>query len=243
MATRRSVPVWVVGLLLVTVFAGAAVGLESDGDEVSVTQDASLSCEQTGVFVSDWDYQRSDGRIDALTIDDVDESCMGAEIAASVADADGIPLASTDSHELTGQTQVTLPFSDVRPRVADVEQLEIFIVGAGEPPEPPDEPPTRRVDWDGEGPGEVECSGEVAWVFELSGDLRGVKAEITAVFGTAGQAGPVPAERSGPGPATELVATVVTDSGDVLEEAWASLSKDAHASMVLTLRAADCSDD
>ncbi len=243
MATRWSVPVWMVGLLLVTAFVGAAVGLEPGDGEVSATQDASLSCEQTGVFVSDWDYQRSDGRIDALTIDDVDESCTGAEIAASVADAEGLLLASTDSAELTGQTQVTLSFSDVRPRVADVEQLEVFIVGPGGPTDPPDEPPARRVDWDGEGPVEVECSGEVSWVFELSGDLRGTKAEITAVFETAGQLGPMPAERSGPGPTTQLAATVVTGAGDVLEEAWASLSKDADDSMVLTLLATDCSDE
>jgi|GEM_PF-5022981 len=133
--SKRAVATAAILSLVMGIAAGVAAALIGD-DWTLIASDDDLVCDTTGVYVSDWDWEIVDGRINGLTISGIDAACQGLEIAASVDDAVGETIAVTEPSVVVADS-VTLEFTPVRPRIEEVERLNIFLVGPGVPPVDP----------------------------------------------------------------------------------------------------------
>lgn len=114
-------------------------------------------------------------------------------------------------------------------------------IAVGDVAPDPDPPAGPEIPWTGQGDehATLECDGTVRWHFNLTGNLAGIDANLTATFATAGDIGPVELERTGGQPNGALQATLTTPEGDTLEVAVASMNGSPENAL-LVLSSSSC---
>jgi hypothetical protein len=113
-------------IVFAVAFASAS-SLSVSGGAIQAGVDASLWCDNTGVFVTGWGLETDDGLVSFVRIGGIEGACVGNDLFANITGVGGVELTEAGPVTISGVTE-TLTF-DTPVAAGLIEDLHLFIEG------------------------------------------------------------------------------------------------------------------